>query len=619
MKRKAVLCGVNNYKTAPVLRGCLNDVENIKNLLINNFQFEVSDVHLLRDDQVIKRNIFQEWKWLTENAVNGDTLVFHFSGHGSNVADLNSDEEDQRDEITCLYDMDFNNPNSYILDDEWYEWVKQVNPEANLIIIKDTCHSGGSSRLFTVQNEKGFSETILVERSEIEKLATYHDVSIRDVADGRFLIPPDLPTNQWGNNRHFDRSVAITSDQVAGCHLMACQEDQTAADAYINGSFNGAFTYYFCEVLRSHPGFGSRDLIDQVTEKLRHRYSQIPNHEGNELAGPIFGSANKEAIALSDSTPVFLHGEKTTSQMLITAYMKLLDTVTLLEGKGQVKGGVRGVNRCLVTVHGIGSHDQNYSDDWWKALKPHVSTVYADGILGGDRQEVIWSDLVNRIRNVNSPEADELRQSILDVIEDRREHEASSSSVRSLNDMPRMRGSEIAIDDFLSYMLNNRMRQQIIDRFTSVVRPLLETGVEIDIISHSWGTVVAYEGLRELEKISNLSGKVNSFFTVGSALSLGPVQSHLRPENKPTSNRKAPRPKMVKHWFNLDAKGDLVGGSLNRKFELDQDYLDLTPTNCSRKLWGYDLVCAHSSYFQVENLQVNRDIFAYHILGNLSL
>jgi hypothetical protein len=33
MKRKAVLCGVNNYKTAPVLRGCLNDVENIKNLL----------------------------------------------------------------------------------------------------------------------------------------------------------------------------------------------------------------------------------------------------------------------------------------------------------------------------------------------------------------------------------------------------------------------------------------------------------------------------------------------------------------------------------------------------------------------------------------------------------
>jgi hypothetical protein len=286
-----------------------------------------------------------------------------------------------------------------------------------------------------------------------------------------------------------------------------------------------------------------------------------------------------------------------------------------LEGQEQVKERVRGVNRCLVAVHGIGSHRPNYSDGWWEALKPHVSTVYPDGILGGDRQEVIWSDLVNHIRNVNSPEADELRQSILDVIEDRREHEISSSSVRSLSEMPTMRGSEIAIDDFLIYMLNNSMRQNIIDRFTSIVRPLLETGVEIDVISHSWGTVVAYEGLRELEKINNLSGKVNNFFTVGSALSLGPVQSRLRPENKPTRNRKAPRPKMVKRWFNLDAKGDLVGGSLARKFEIDQDYLNLTPTSCSRKLWGYDLGCAHGSYFQIENLQVNRDIFAHHILG----
>lgn len=610
MKRRAVLCGINNYKTAPSLRGCLNDVENIKSLLIDHFQFDVSDIHVLKDNDVIKTNLEQHWKWLTENAVNGDVLVFHFSGHGSNVEDLDGDEEDARDEITCLYDMDFNNPNSYILDDEWYEWVKQVNSEANLIMIKDTCHSGGSSRLFTVQNEKGFSEIILVEKSEIDKVGTYHDVSIKDVSDGRFLIPPNLPTNQWGNNKHFERSVSMASDGVTGLHLMACQEDQTAADAYINGSFNGAFTYYLCEALRLNPHLGSRDLMNKVTEMLRDRYFQTPNHEGNELSPPIFGSVDKEPIARTD------HEGETTAQMLITAYLKLLDTVALLEQK-QVKEIVRGINRCWVAVHGIGSHGKNYSDAWWDALKPHVSTVYPDGILGSDRKEVVWSDLVNSTRNVNSAEADELLQSILDVIEDRREHEISSSSVRSLNEMPIMRGSEIAIDDFLIYMLNNSMRQNIIACFTNIVRPLLETGVEIDIISHSWGTVVAYEGLRELEKISNLSGKVNNFFTVGSALSLSPVQSHLRPENKPTRNSKAPRPKMVKRWFNLDAKGDLVGGSLVRKFEVDREYLQLTPTSCSPKLWGYDLGCAHSSYFQVENLQVNRDIFAHHILGKI--
>jgi hypothetical protein len=52
MKRRAVLCGINNYKTAPTLRGCLNDVENIKSLLINiagtaprQFEGDVSNLH----------------------------------------------------------------------------------------------------------------------------------------------------------------------------------------------------------------------------------------------------------------------------------------------------------------------------------------------------------------------------------------------------------------------------------------------------------------------------------------------------------------------------------------------------------------------------------------------
>ena len=30
---------------------------------------------------------------------------------------------------------------------------------------------------------------------------------------------------------------------------------------------------------------------------------------------------------------------------------------------------------------------------------------------------------------------------------------------------------------------------------------------------------------------------------------------------------------------------------------------------------GYEIGCAHGSYFQVPNLRVNRDIFAGHILG----
>ena len=47
-------------------------------------------------------------------------------------------------------------------------------------------------------------------------------------------------------------------------------------------------------------------------------------------------------------------------------------------------------------------------------------------------------------------------------------------------------------------MTDDSSGAQVIGRVHRVVRPLLAAGVELDVISHSWGTVVAYEGFREL-------------------------------------------------------------------------------------------------------------------------
>jgi hypothetical protein len=303
--------------------------------------------------------------------------------------------------------------------------------------------------------------------------------------------------------------------------------------------------------------------------------------------------------------------------MLIQAYIKLVDAVTALESDTSKAMVARDSRRVLVTVHGIGSHSKGYSNQWWESLQPHVGTTYGSGTLAQGRQEVIWSDLVNPgrnlTRNLEQSEVNQLRQSILDVIDDRRDLIAAQS--RSFDPSPQTRGSDFAIDDFLIYMLDDGMRQRIIDRFTRVVGPLLVAGATVDIISHSWGTVVAYEGLRELEQKSGLSGRVGTWFTVGSALSIPPVQGRLRPGNRPTDTGLAPYPKGVGEWINLDAQGDLVGGRLGRKFPVNREYLELSPSTCPRRLWGFDLGCAHGSYFQRENLKVNRDIFAQHILG----
>ncbi len=647
MVRKALLCGINAYSKQP-LRGCVNDAQSLRDLLVRQFDFRPEDIHLLRDAEGVKSRVRQEWQWLTAGAAPGDTLVFHFSGHGSNVRDQNGDETDGRDEITCLYDMDFDDPNTYILDDEWYEWVRQVRRDANLIIVKDTCHSGGSSRAIPVMDSRGMVHDMLVSPSQASQasrsVGSEGTVSETQVSVNRFLIPPDLGLD--GSRAVVSRATKPSKLRRAAdlnLNLMACQETQTAADAYINGTFSGAFTYYLCQALKAHPDLDSQSLIKAVAASLKSGYEQVPVHEGKALSGPIFGRGG--GLASSIVTPVVTAVSASGSpgpvaagrsmapvqERLIEAYMKLLDTVMALEASAQagLAGGAeelvaeagRGpgaVKRVLVNVHGIGKHGEGFSNNWWNALSPHVGGLFEPSTLGQGRIEVVWSDLVNsrsladaQAHGAQGPRAEALRASILEVIEDRGDREAPRGL--GMEQRPATRGFLDGLDDFLVYMLNEGMRRQILDRFTSKVGPLLDAGVTVDVMSHSWGTVVAYEGLRELEARPR-PGRVAHFFTVGSALSIGPVQETLRPANRPPQGGRAPFPSLANSWINLDAQGDLVGGSLTRRFPVSREYLNLLPTTCSKRLWGYDLGCAHGSYFQASNTAVNRDIFAAHLL-----
>ena len=630
MTRKAVLCGINSYASAP-LKGCVNDAHNLRDLLITNFGFRPEEIHTLEDEQVVKTELLSQWDWLTSGARAGDILVFHFSGHGSYVPDESGEEPDMRDEITCLQDMDFNDPSTYLTDDEWYELAQGVDPAVQLIILKDTCHSGGSARFIAVQSADGQERVVLAHPAELQGRRSSDPPLESSISNSRFLVPPQAPARAWRGEVGTTRPTRLA--EVPQTNLMACMETQTAADAPIEGEFHGAFTYHFCQVLRSNGQLGSREAIEAVVQQLQGQFEQVPQHEGRELDAPIFGQAAEtnngsdgapsvpgscgdpaaERPADSDADAEALSAQ----QMVYRAHMKFLDTMAALQAVSLPERSLRASGRVLVSVHGIGNHRAGYSNSWWQALSPHVGASFDPSDLGRGRQEVLWSDLVNRSRSLQrslpAEEVNALRQSILDVIDDRRSHEASRSG--RLDQLPVARGSAIAIDDFLVYMLDDGMRRRILERFTRVVGPVLAAGTRIDLISHSWGTVVAYEGLRELEK-RGLSGRVANWFTAGSALSIAPVQGRLRPENRPANGRRAPYPALVDAWINLDAKGDPVGGPLVGRFPVTREYLELDPTTCARQFWGgYEIGCAHGSYFQVPNLRVNRDIFAGHILG----
>ena len=81
-RKLALLVGINQYPKA-ALTGCLTDVELQRELLIHRFGFQPSDVLVLTDQQAMRENIESAFiSHLTEQATDGDIVVFHFSGYG---------------------------------------------------------------------------------------------------------------------------------------------------------------------------------------------------------------------------------------------------------------------------------------------------------------------------------------------------------------------------------------------------------------------------------------------------------------------------------------------------------------------------------------------------------
>jgi len=82
--KKALIAGINNYPDAP-LRGCVNDCLLMYKVLSEKFGFDTRNMDLLTDNDCTKVNLLGGLKKLVTSVAPGDTIFFHYSGHGSQV------------------------------------------------------------------------------------------------------------------------------------------------------------------------------------------------------------------------------------------------------------------------------------------------------------------------------------------------------------------------------------------------------------------------------------------------------------------------------------------------------------------------------------------------------
>lgn len=308
-KNKALLIGINYMGTDNALNGCINDVQNVFSYLKERFEcvnevkwersrslssssddekdlgdaiesvvqhlrkkFETGgevdsklqtkldfqqvqnvdmshstvDVLIMTDDKSIRNpqypkreNIMRGIQWLVNGADENTHLLFHYSGHGTSVPDKNGDEMDGKDEALCPVDFA---SSGFILDDELNATLVAPLPKGCVLrVITDCCHSGS-----------------------ITDLHYYYD-------NAKFLAN----VNKDDSLKEDKKEKQVLADVVA---WSGCMDNQTSADAYINGKFAGALTATFLELMRDKKQAHTfANLYEALLNRLRLRkYTQRP-------------------------------------------------------------------------------------------------------------------------------------------------------------------------------------------------------------------------------------------------------------------------------------------------------------------------------------------------------
>lgn len=245
MVKKALLIGINYNNTCGQLHGCINDVHNIKSLLVTQFGFTLNEIRILTDNDILptRVNIESGIRWLLQNLKRGDVIYLHFSGHGYFISDLSKDETDGRDEVIVPLDYE----SAGFITDDWIfaNLVLKVPAGVCLWAIIDCCHSG----------------TILDLKYNYRSNPQYRSP----------VIPKNIEykDSDWSNN--LSSYIENSTGKIMGkVYLFSgCLDSQVANDALLNNQSQGAFSCCLIESLKSRQPKTLRRILKEVNARLK--------------------------------------------------------------------------------------------------------------------------------------------------------------------------------------------------------------------------------------------------------------------------------------------------------------------------------------------------------------
>ncbi|MGF9764821.1 caspase family protein [Microvirga sp. 0TCS3.31] len=281
----ALLVGVGDYaqpqdkryRVNP-LQGPKNDIALMKDLLTSKeYGFSDDKEHILTlvDSEATREAITAAFKnQIIENAkkYKDATVVFMFSGHGSQTSDLDGDEGDGYDETLVAYDSRVEGGRD-LADDEINAWIDELQKHtSNITLIFDSCHSGSATRDLDLTPRTLPPNPYMASTPGVISTSK---ASSKDLASG--IVP-----------RH-QQYVAISGslpDELSNEGEIKVGNDSRRY---------GFLTYYLVQTLQSTPGISYHQAIKQTETAVSKRVpSQHPQVEGDIDRAVFGGSENRE-------------------------------------------------------------------------------------------------------------------------------------------------------------------------------------------------------------------------------------------------------------------------------------------------------------------------------------
>ena len=273
-QNKALLVAINEYPPhIPELYGCINDSFLVNRTLQEVYTFPTQNIHMLHNSRATTDRIKNKLEWLLDGVKGGDSLLLHYSGHGTQVPDRIGDEVDGLDECIVPFDFDFDAPG--LIDDDLRELFDGLSAGVKLTVIFDCCHSGTGTRGGDIK-VRGFMPPMDI----LNRIYEFNFI------DGSPFPLFKLRKDFAGKKQRLLRGVK-GEEEYTPVLLSACKDSQTAKEYSIGGANYGAFTYFLCHELYKNKGkkltYGN--LVNKCNDSILYADVQDQTPQLNGPAG----------------------------------------------------------------------------------------------------------------------------------------------------------------------------------------------------------------------------------------------------------------------------------------------------------------------------------------------